>query len=355
VRSILSQQNDFRIAITTAFDLPANDTWTYHATAAVTLPQVAQALAAGDANGLHSWYVDSEGKDRGERPTRPDYEAYLGLFDPSAKAPGKALKGFQSNAKKGSIKAGVAEWLVGRRFVDETETEALSWPKWKKEKGEWANPYADFLGWVCKELEWCGPDEHVAKRGASHHVLPVLMHHFGCVCPSYEALGMVAGLAKAKGKRGTRKRVLDVGSGNGYWSLMLRGEPFGLEVVPIDNLQSRWRTTWVEDTLVVDAVQWLKKRPVEIQKDDILLMVYPITAEEFTANAIRAFKGEVVCVAGTQNGSGYTGFRGEMVDQWFAREMSEWTLVARVPLMSFPGKDDAFFVFRRKAEAVVAS
>jgi hypothetical protein len=373
--------SNLRLAITSAFSLPTTDTWTYHATAAVTLPQVQSAIEAGDVNGLHSWYVNSDGKfldtisdhNTGAgtaRPTTADIDAYLSLFDPT-KDPAKTLKGFLANAKKGTVRASVASYLSSKRFVSSASSSSLplSWPKWKRDKkGEFWNPYQDFLAWACRELEWCGPTAETWRVGGkSHHVLPVLMHHFGCVCPSFEALGMVAAAAAGvevrgsgaresnggKGRKGTgsaRGRVLDVGCGNGYWTYMLRQEPFGCEVVPVDNGQSSWRSVWVGDVLDVDAVEWLKKREVALQRDEVLLLVYPVTAGEFTASVIREFRGNVVCVVGTQNGSGYTGFKGEMVDQWFEREMKGWELVARVPVMSFPGKDDALFVFKRKVE-----
>lgn len=333
-------KNDFRSAITTAFQLPPNDDYIYHATASVTLAQVQTAIDAGSAHGLHDWYLDEQRQPVGHPPSA-DISAYISLFDPS-KAAANALKGFAANAKKDSLRAAVAQYLQSKRYV------ASSTPNPPKLKSAHANPYIDFLSYTVTTLESCGPSPNSHLLKASHHVLPVLMHHFSCVCPTYEALALIAHFARPRSKGQPSKAVLDVGSGNGYWTHMLRRSPFGLSVMPIDNMQSRWRTTWVSDTLITDAVQFLKKRPATTQKDDVLLMVYPITANDFTASAIKEFKGDVVCVAGTQNGSGYTGFKGEMVDDWFKRERPDWEMVVRVPLMSFPGKDDALFVFTRR-------
>ena len=48
--------------ITNSFDIDLNDGYVYHATAAVTLPQVQQAINVGGRNGMHAWYRDEEGK-----------------------------------------------------------------------------------------------------------------------------------------------------------------------------------------------------------------------------------------------------------------------------------------------------
>jgi hypothetical protein len=336
-------KNDFRSAIITAFQLPEGDHYEYHATATVTLSQVQAAVDAGSAHGLHNWYLDGESQPIGH-PPESDISAYIQLFDPS-KVAANSLKGFAANARKGSLRAAVAQHLLSKRFVHPTI------PNPPKQKTPLANPYIDFLSYTNTTLESCGPSPNSQLLRTSHHVLPVLMHHFSCVCPTYEALALVASFTKhsTANLQSPRRTLLDVGSGNGYWTYMLRRAPFALDVIPIDNMQSRWRTTWVPDTLVTDAIAFLKKRSPETQKNDVLLMVYPVTAGEFTARVLEEFRGDVVCVVGTQNGSGYTGFKGEMVDEWFSRMRSEtWELVVRVPVMSFPGKDDALFVFRRR-------
>lgn len=334
-------RNDLRSAIITAFKLPKSDEYVYHATASVTLSQAQSAINAGPSHGLHDWYLDRESKPIGH-PSPADISAYISLFDPS-KAAANSLKGFVANAKKDSLRAAVAEHLQLKRYVHP------SIPNPPKLKTAHSNPYIDFLSYTNTTLESCGPTANSNLIKASHHVLPVLMHHFSCVCPTYEALALISHFAKPKSKGDPSKTILDVGSGNGYWTVLLRRAPFNNTVLPIDNLQSKWRTTWVSDTLVTDAVQFLKKRPAETQKTDVLLMVYPITANEFTASVIREFKGDAVCVVGTMNGNGYTGFKGEGVDEWFERERGgDWECVVKVPVMSFPGMDDGLFIFRRK-------
>ena len=323
--------NDFRTAIITAFHLPPNDDYIYHATASVTLSQVQTAINAGSSHGLHDWYLDSNSKPNGHPPTL-DIAAYISLFDPS-KNPANTLKGFLSNAKKDSLRSTIATYLTSKRYTHP------SLPPTPKRKTPHLNPYIDFWSYASHALESAGPNAHTSQVRTSHHILPIFMHHFSCVCPSYESLALITALSKSK-------TVIDMGSGNGYWTHLLRRE-HGCSVIAVDSQQSRWRTMWISDTVVTDGIQFLRKR--NGGKDDVLLMVYPITAGEFTPNVIRAFKGDVVCIAGTQNGNGYTGFKDEMVNVWFEKNMSGWEKIVQIPLPSFPGKDDALFVFRRMA------
>lgn len=171
----------------------------------------------------------------------------------------------------------------------------------------------------------------------SHHVLPVFMHHFGCVVPSFEALEVVRQLT---GKR----EVYDIGSGNGYWSYMLRRQ--GVEVVAVDNAQSVWRTMWVGDTVEMDGVGFLRGRGAG--KEGVLLLVYPVVGGEFTKRIVGAYGGRTIVVAGTQNGNGYTGFQGERIDEWMAREQGEFAKTVQIALPSFAGKDEALFVFEKE-------
>ena len=61
-RRTLPEGNDLRSAIVTAFNLPSNDHYVYHAIASVTLADVQQAIAGGDQHGLHAWYLGEDGK-----------------------------------------------------------------------------------------------------------------------------------------------------------------------------------------------------------------------------------------------------------------------------------------------------
>ena len=324
-------KNDFRSAIITAFGLPENDDYIYHATASVTIAQVQVAINAGASHGLHDWYLDQGSRPCGH-PLVQDIAAYITLFDPS-KSSANTLKGFVSNAKKDSLRTSIGKYLTSKRYVD------ASLPNVPKRKKPPMNPYIDFWSYACHALEYAGPNPSTSLVKSSHHVLPVFMHHFSCVCPSYEALAMISSLSKDK-------TLIDMGSGNGYWTHTLRHE-HGCSVVAVDAGQSKWRTMWISDTIVADGLHFLRKRGG--RKDDVLLMVYPITSNDFTPNIVKAFNGSTICIAGTQNGNGYTGFKNEMVDAWFEKNMPTWKKTIQIPLPSFPGKDDALFVFQKEA------
>lgn len=322
--------NDLKTAIHKAFSIPETDSYVYHANVSINLSQVQKAVSAGPAHGLHDWYLDEFGKTT-NYPEISDIASYISLFDPS-KSAANALKGMKSNAKKGSLRAGVAEYLTSKRYLDPSVVVS-------KRKAPHQNPYIDFWAWSCQSLEYAGPDQYTVNLKMSHHVLPIFMHHFGCACPSYESLEIMKKLA-------TGKTILDIGSGNGYWTLMLRRQ--GCNVVAVDSGQSTWRTCWIDDTVNTDGIQFIKKRGDNGAKDDVLLMVYPIVSGDFTRKVIDTYKGDVIAVAGTQNGNGYTGFKDEMVDRWMGREKQDFEKIVQIPLPSFAGKDDALFVFRRK-------
>ncbi|KAF3934958.1 hypothetical protein ABW19_dt0208776 [Dactylella cylindrospora] len=320
--------NDLRSAVIQAFSLKNEDGYVYHAIASVTLQQVQAAVAQGGNRGLHAWYRDDKGNVL-EPPPQSDITAYTSVFN-SSTAANKAFSNFVSNAKKTSIRAGVGSHLASLRLTPST----LSIPRSKIH----VNPYLDFWRWSCHNLEWCGPDESTADLKSSHHVLPIFMHHFGCVCPSYESIEVM--------KAYSRKRsIIDMGSGNGYWTYMLRRAD--LTVAAVDNMQSLWRTTWIDDTIVEDGVKYVKRN--NSGKDAVLLLVYPIVSADFTKEILAAYAGDTICIAGTQNANGYTAFKDVTVDKYFEQEMKDFERVVQIPLPSFAGKDEALYVFERKA------
>jgi len=136
-----------------------------------------------------------------------------------------------------------------------------------------------------------------------------------------------------------------------------------VEVVAVDSGSSVFRTTWIGDTFVYDGPRFLKDckklLPPLIQnpkaqhgpEDVVLLLVYPPATGEYTESVLKAFKGVAITVAGTINGNGYTGFsQGQTVESWIAANKPEYELNARIPLPSFPGKDDGLTVWIRKPQ-----
>ncbi|KAK1596943.1 uncharacterized protein LY79DRAFT_508727 [Colletotrichum navitas] len=352
----LLAKDDFYGAIVVSFRLPERDDYVYHAMTAVRLAEVQRVVAMGAANGMHAWYRDDDNDGKPlDPPPRADIDAYIQIFSPTTSTPA-ALKSFLANAKKGSVRAAAAAHLLARRHVHPALADALAVPRVRSPAAAAAlppNPYLDFWAWSCRNLEWCGPTDATGRPGArlqSHHVLPVLMHHFGCAAPTHEALCALRTLAAGRA-------VADVGSGNGYWSHMLRA--YGLAAVhPVDNMQSAWRVTWVPDTIAADGAAFLRADAAG-GRDLVLLLVYPIVGGAvaggpeggFTRRLVDAYRGDTLAVVGTQNRNGYTAFRDMTVDEYMEREQPEWTKVLQIPLPSFAGKDEALFVFQRGERA----
>lgn len=340
----LLEQNDFAGAVKSYFQLPAGDKYVYHAITSVTLPQVQHVVSLGGANGLHSWYASLEAPSAPlDPPPKQDIDDYVTIFRHSSLT-SSAMKAFASNAKKSSVRSSVAAHLTARRFTN-PGAPRLNIPKKKPTaKDVPSNPYFDFWEWSCRNLEWCGPCPEAEKRPQSHHVLPILMHHFGCAVPSYESLEILKIIAEGR-------IVVDMGSGNGYWAFMLRQH--GLTVTPVDNAQSEWRANWVTDTTITDGTKWLGKNAGG--KDLVLLMVYPVVGGGagggveggFSRDLMKAYQGDTVAVVGTQNRNGYTSFKDMTFDEYMEREQPEWVKVVQIPVPSFAGKDEALFIYQR--------
>lgn len=253
-----------------------------------------------------------------------------------------ALKNFKTNAKKDSIRSECAACLVDRRYIHPGLKSNLTIPKVKS--SPIYNPYFHFWEWSCRSLEWCGPCASSENLATSHHVLPIFMHHFGCATPSHESLQILKILADGRD-------IADMGSGNGYWSYMLRA--YGLTSHPVDNMQSAWRVSWVDDTVISDGAKWLKRH--ENGKQMVLLLVYPVVGGglgggkdgAFTKDLVNAYTGDTIAVVGTQNKNGYTGFKSMTMAEYMEREQPQWTKVVQISLPSFGGKDEALFVFQR--------
>ncbi|KAK4453404.1 hypothetical protein QBC34DRAFT_395530 [Podospora aff. communis PSN243] len=341
------EDNDIDTAIRTYFHIPKADSYVYHAIASITLAQVQAMVRLGDKNDLHNWY-DNCRNDQGEKlppPNPSDLTAYTSIFLPSTST-SSALRAFTSNARKSSIRALSSSHLSSLFHLPPTSHPL---PNKTKTTSVPPNPYLTFLLPTCHLLSWCGPTplENLTRHNKSHPILPIYMHHFSCVCPSHDALTLLA-------KYAAGRRILDVGSGTGYWSFMLR--QYGAECVPLDNGQSAWRTMWVDDTVEADVMTWLARKENCGGEDMMLLVVYPIVGGGIAGGAEGGFmrglmkicKAELIAVVGTQNRNGYTAFRDMTVDEFVGREHRDWTKVVQLPLPSLPGKDDALFIFQRK-------
>ncbi|KAF2127710.1 hypothetical protein P153DRAFT_344006 [Dothidotthia symphoricarpi CBS 119687] len=345
--SPLHSGKTFAQCIREAFDIPASDTYIYRAQAETTLDVTQRAIAGKRAHGLHAWYHDDEGKPTDPpHPTTPEITAYTALFLPSVSLP-KALTSLRANAKSQTLRAPISTHLLTRYHASSTPGLLPS----KKPRSH-KNPYLTLWTYTCHELEWAGPLPSTTHTRTSHHILPILYHHFGCVVPSYAALHVLARLAQpARPSKESVRPILDIGSGTGYWTFLLRnlGAESGmkaLDVRAVDSGVSEYRVMWIGDTIRADGMGYLRDNGGG--RGCVLLLVYPQATGGFTESVLRAYEGDTVVVAGTQNGNGFTGFRDVGVDEWVGREMGAFELVLRMPLPSFAGKDEALFVFQRR-------
>lgn len=316
-----SSSTVFRDFLINAFNLASTDKFVYRANAEVTLRDVQSHLDAQDGRAIEWWYRDADGTNvrffphscrvislvmscsnvpmsspilptvfacdpfcfsnltlilQREAPSAADIEAYNQIFLPTSNTP-KALTAFSSNAKKGSPRSDIASHLTSL-YSPPSITLIPTIPKSKSH----INPYLDLWKWSNLALHWCGPDTQTSQIKTSHAILPVFYHHFGCVVPSYEALFLIRHLCQ-------EKPVLDLGSGNGYWTYMLRriDEKKPLTIIPIDDGTSVWRTMWIGDTLAIDGVKYLTKNGGA--KDSVLMLIYPQVGAEFTARVLAAY------------------------------------------------------------------
>lgn len=351
VPTLDSPTQTFASTIQRTFNIPQPDTYTYRAQAETTLAITQRAIAGKRVHGLHNWYHTPTGEPIPPPPPSPhplpaEILAYISLFDASL-SPAKALNAFKASAKANSLQLHVSTHLV-ERFHNSAPGGLLP----SKKSRSHTNPYLDMFAYTCRELEWCGPWPNTLHTKQAHHMLPVLYHHFGCVVPSYAALHVLAKLAQpARPSKEPVRPIFDIGSGNGYWTFMLRNFPLlegmkDLDVRGVDNGTSEYRVTWIDDTVRHDGLKYLREH--EDGKGAVLLLVYPQATGNFTAPLLKKFKGDCIVVAGTQNANGFTGFQDCVVDEWVEKHLKEFELTLRMPLPSFPGKDEALFVFQRR-------
>lgn len=262
------------------------------------------------------------------------------MFSSTTTNPVNSLKSFKANAKKESLRSSIADQILAKRYYSDS-LPSIPKPSKAMIKTPLFNPYLDFWMWSCHALHWAGPGPNTDKIQMSHAVLPIFMHHFGCVVPSREALDLIKIISLDGSKQAST--IIDLGSGNGYWTYMLRA--MELPVVAVDNQQSVFRCNWIDDTIIKDGVAFLNGR--QGAPTDVLLLVYPVIAADFFQSMLDTYKGTRLAVVGTQCRNGYTAFRHILVDEWIASKRKEWTLKARIPLPSFPGKDEAIYYFQR--------
>ncbi|KAF2194196.1 hypothetical protein K469DRAFT_548427 [Zopfia rhizophila CBS 207.26] len=358
---IPSGEKTFKKCICAAFDLDEADTYMYKAFGATHIGTVQAAINAKRKNDLHLWYHNPQATVDEGAPSLAEIDAYISIFSPSVNLH-SALKRLGDNAKPASIRSRVAANLLFKFFNSTnllpSNSKKTSKRSKKKRSHVHVNPYFSFWAWSCRELEWAGPVPNTQYTIASHHLLPLFYHHFGCVVPSYHALMVIARLAQTPDGKSVFP-ILDIGSGNGYWTYMLRRFPLEpgmnkLDVRAVDNQTSEYRVMWIRDTINASGADWITNEYYRKDitnnegKDAVLLLVYPQAKGNFTGPVLNAFKGDKIVLAGTQNDNRFTAFDKETVEAWMEKEKPDFELKLRIPLPSFAGKDDALFVWERR-------
>ncbi|KAK3694259.1 hypothetical protein B0T22DRAFT_533344 [Podospora appendiculata] len=347
----LLADDDFETAIKTWFRIPDDDAYEYIATASMTLAQVQKAINMGSANGMHAWYWSQElaipPKPR-PPPPKADIEAYISIFLPTTQSTA-ALRTFLADAQRASIRHDVAKHLKRKALPL-----AIA-PVPRDPQDQAQDPRAPMVRSPAL------PHRRRRKPKPSGAHAPEPPRSSSANAP-FRLRGAVArGLCILRALAAGRP-IADIGSGSGYLAFMLRR--YGCSVVPVDSAQSSWRVMWVDDTVIADGPRWLAANTTAANTDTaehvVLLLVYPIvgsaiaggTEGGFTRSVMAAYGDDTVAVAGTQNHSGYTGFRDMTMDEYMRREHGdEWTEIVQIPLPSFAGKDEALFVFQRRDKA----
>lgn len=329
--------NNFSTTIQQAFDLPEDEDYKYQSEGfAMALGQIQSIMDTG----TRKWHY--RGPDGGNTPISPsDIDAYIAIFRPETDT-ANTLKSFLANARKDSPRSRIASYLVSKRIYPDSTASDVDL-KLSKRKARWPNPAFDVWAYSCHETGFVGPldDPHYANPLAAkqtHPMLPVMYHHFGCVVPTWEGLNIIERFARDK-----EQGVVDMGSGNGYWTYMLRR--VGVKTIPVDNGGSNYRYNWVEDTVQSNGVDFLRQNAG--WKEGLLLLVYMVTRGDFNRKVLKAYKGDTVIVVGTQNANRFTGFEDRTVEEFFETEMKGWTLRVRVAVPSFAGKDEGLFVWTK--------
>ena len=102
-----------------------------------------------------------------QQPTQPapsDVLAYTAIFSPTTSTPA-ALKSFASNARKGSLRMSIAEYLMQKWYLADSLPQLVV-VKTKKEKAV-VNPYLDFWAWSSRYSPPAQTPIHITHRTPS--------------------------------------------------------------------------------------------------------------------------------------------------------------------------------------------
>jgi len=159
-------------------------------------------------------------------------------------------------------------------------------------------------------------------------------NQWGWAVPTAKAIDCIVSAAKEAGCT----RILDFGSGRGYWSLLISREAEGLEITACDSnlswYQERHFQVWQGG---LDEANGLLADP-----STCLLLIWPPCWSKMAEEAVTNFQGRVVVYVGEKEG-GKTAAKG-----FFAVLRARWQLQRTVPLPNWTRCSDKVFVFTRR-------
>lgn len=178
----------------------------------------------------------------------------------------------------------------------------------------------------------------------------MIIQYFGYAIPDPQALSIIKEYTMTLEQPCLPRRVIEIGSGLGYWTYLLRQE--GLQVDAVDTMEefNQVDRYWIKDTIKADAVDYLKENN---SKESVLLMVWPRSCEEF----LEHFQGEYVILVG-EGEMGCTGVIHERYQNSEGEEEGEcdecggacrsvWEGIRSYNHPTWPALHDFMMVYRR--------
>jgi hypothetical protein len=177
--------------------------------------------------------------------------------------------------------------------------------------GEILNPYFDI--WKEFNQMYVNPGPMTSMRSGppvtTTSGLNYLVGLFAWSVPSCGALHLIKAYANS---------VIDMGSGGGYWSLMLR--QIGVQVTAVDPLPEPLLYSWIDDTKKQDGFDYLSA--VSGNKETpALLLNYPYGHNSDVYKWINEYKGTTIFYVGSVSRTLFTGGNIDMLlSDWIQEE-----------------------------------
>ena len=142
-----------------------------------------------------------------------------------------------------------------------------------------------YSGSSLRYLEDCSQLDHWSKFESSCELRLDAVRKYGYAIPSAEALTVI--------QRVSNGRVIEVGSGTGYWANLLQLR--GVDIIAVDTGEE-FKPTFFESTVNMDASVYLKHN--DGCPDRALFMCWPRDTDEFLAH----YRGNTVIWIGEDDG-----------------------------------------------------